>query len=95
MKTITLSEYVIQQLLRRQDILREFPHLAAASRNLKSRNKRSCCGRSAASTPILKQIKLNLIGMPGDRLLRLKQMLKADYLVAYLPGKNGPTKIQL
>lgn len=92
MRRIVLTEALMLQMLRREDVLREFPHLRKASKRVRS-GREGCCGRKAASYGTLKQLKLGLAGLPGNRKAALKQLLKADELVLYTPGPRGPSKI--
>ena len=92
MKQLILTDAVIQSLVTRPDVLREFPHLKNLT-NGRQRNRTSCCGRrSPGAINSSKMAKLSLIGMPSDRLKRLKQLLRVDELVVYNPSSKGPSR---
>ena len=70
----------------------EFPHLATTAQRIRL-TAASCCGRRSALAPALNIAKANILGMPTDRLQRLKKLLGVDEIVAYRPGPGGPTKV--
>jgi hypothetical protein len=92
-KQLILTEAVIRSIVSRPDVLREFPHFKRLNQNRNKPQRSSCCGqRSSGRGNQIKMAKLNLLGMPTDRLNRLKKILKVDELVAYMPTRNGPSR---
>ena len=93
-KQLVLTEAVIRSIITRPDVLREFPHFKRLRDRNSMKGRSSCCGqRGSGRANQIRQAKLNLVGMPSDRLKRLKQLLKVDELVAYTPTRKGPSRI--
>lgn len=81
---------VIQYLVMRRDLHKEFPALTQKPPN---RGKRMCCGRREGRTQDVRHVKTYLMGLTGPKLKRLKEVLNADTLVFYSPGAGKLQKI--
>ena len=93
--SITIDRGVIEYILGNESILNEIPSL----RMFLTRRRRvsACCGRGQRSDKMgvshIRQAKISLMGLPANKMTRLKKLLKADTLVFHVPGKGGPGQI--
>lgn len=87
---LTVDRGTIEHILRNEAILRELPALRVF---LQRRERASaCCGKKQAShtsATHIRQAKISLMGLPPDKMKRLKALLNTDELIFHLPSRTG------
>lgn len=91
---VTLTPAVIKHLVMLPELSEQFPFLKYAKVSLKSKEKRSCCGKRRQSfkapAQVFETVKASIAHLPPDRVAILKKVLNASELtiVVNVKGKE-------
>jgi len=96
MRSVTVDRSVIEHILTNPAIVRELPALQVFLR--RRRQVSACCGRGQrkdkTSAGHIRQAKISLMGLPSEKMARLKELLNADTLVFHIPSRGGHDTVE-
>jgi hypothetical protein len=87
---INLTMAVLEHMMKSDKFRQEFPFITAAKRNwhinvIQKTNCGKCGKRPGRTTRVktLEMVRASIIGLPRDRIARLKEMLNTDKIIMY------------